>query len=349
MRKLATVETISEIKEHKNADALELATVKGWQVVVKKGEYRPGDKIVYFEIDSWMPDHIAPFLSKGREPREYNGVKGERLRTAKLRGEISQGLILPLEILFFYTKIIGHTIPFIENGSDVSNELNIQKWEPAIPACLSGQVEGEFPKHLVPKTDQERIQNCFNDLNKDSLWEVTVKVDGSSMTVIHNDEKWSVCSRNLQLKVNDDNKNNSFVKKFFEIKSKLDDLIQILESKYGHRNFAIQGELYGEGIQGNPEKIKGQDLAIFDIYNINERSYLASEPRRLFCENAKLSQVPLAFETFQKTPESISKALEMAEGPSVNAKKREGVVFKDEKCPEKSFKVISNNYLLKQK
>lgn len=105
-RMMAWVDTILTIKPHNNADTLELAMVKGWQVVVKKGAFQPGDKVIYISIDSWVPTEIAPFLSKGKEPRVYKGVRGERLRTVKLRQEISQGIILPLSVLEKFGKIV---------------------------------------------------------------------------------------------------------------------------------------------------------------------------------------------------------------------------------------------------
>jgi RNA ligase (TIGR02306 family) len=95
MRKLASIRKIADIRPIPDADAIEVAVVDGWKVVVKKGEYSVGDLAVYLEIDAWVPHALAPFLSKGQEPREYNGVKGERLRTVKLRGQVSQGLLLP--------------------------------------------------------------------------------------------------------------------------------------------------------------------------------------------------------------------------------------------------------------
>lgn len=103
MRKLATLATIEDIHPHNNADSLELAKVRGWQICVKKGEFNPDEKVIYLEIDSWVPTEIAPFLSKGKEPRVYNGIKGERLRTIK---EISQGLILPMSILEKFGKLV---------------------------------------------------------------------------------------------------------------------------------------------------------------------------------------------------------------------------------------------------
>ena len=121
MRKLATVEVISEIRPHTNADALEIAIVRGWQVVVRKGEFVQGQTVVYFEIDSWIPTEIAPFLSKGAEPREYEGIKGERLRTIKLRGEISCGMILPITVLERFGKLI------YENGIPTSLVINKMK------------------------------------------------------------------------------------------------------------------------------------------------------------------------------------------------------------------------------
>ncbi len=152
-RKMATIRKIDEIRPIEGADAIEAAVVGGWVVVIKKGEFKAGDLAVYLEIDSWVPHVVAPFLSKGQEPREYNGVKGERLRTVKLRGQVSQGLLLPLSIL---PRSLGFEFATDKTvGEDVSLWLGIQKWEAPIPASLSGDVEGVFPT-VVPKTDQER-------------------------------------------------------------------------------------------------------------------------------------------------------------------------------------------------
>ena len=115
MRKLATIRRISDIQPIPNADAIEVATVDGWQVVIKKGEFQVGNLAIYLEIDSWVPNTIAPFLSKTKEPRVYQGIPGERLRTVKLRGQVSQGLLLSVTIL-------SHVV---EEGDDVSEELKI--------------------------------------------------------------------------------------------------------------------------------------------------------------------------------------------------------------------------------
>lgn len=173
MRKLATVETISEIKVHTNADSLELATIRGWQCVVLKGQFKPGDMVVFFEIDSWIPTEIAPFLSKGHEPRVYEGVRGERLRTVKLRGELSQGLVMPISILDSKRILSSESLQWGvrtwneqwqdwdyiivngEPGADVTELLGIQKYEPPVPTQLAGNTKGNFPS-FIRKTDQER-------------------------------------------------------------------------------------------------------------------------------------------------------------------------------------------------
>jgi len=100
MRKMATIRKIDAITPIEGADAIECATIGGWKVVVKKGAFTVGDLAVYCEVDSWIPTELAPFLSKGKEPREYEGIRGERLRTIRLKGQISQGLLLKLEDCF---------------------------------------------------------------------------------------------------------------------------------------------------------------------------------------------------------------------------------------------------------
>lgn len=161
MRKLATIRKIAEIKTIDGADRIVAYRVDGWWVVDTIGKYEIGDVVVYLEIDSWVPHELAPFLTKDAQfPKEYNGIKGQRLRTVKLRGTISQGLLLPLrEVETFMNR--SRFVP-IDNlntnmpGTDLSDDLGIQKWEAPIPANLAGQVQGQFPTNLMSKTDQER-------------------------------------------------------------------------------------------------------------------------------------------------------------------------------------------------
>jgi RNA ligase (TIGR02306 family) len=341
MRKMATVRRVDAVNPIPDADAIEVAVVGGWRVVIKKGEFVPGDLAVYCEIDSWIPHAIAPFLSKGSEPRVYNGVAGERLRTVKLRGQVSQGLLLPLSTVYSLPPTTEVDIV----GNDVSEPLNIQKWEAPIPAQLAGEVRGMFPG-FIPKTDQERIQNLtaeFADWTERKLhWEVTEKLDGSSMTVYVFDEDEGVCSRNLNLRETEGNSLWSVARR--------NDLIGKIRST--GQNLAFQGELIGEGIQGNPYKIRGQEFYLFDIYDIGAGRYLTPLERQALAARLQVRCVPTVaahanpYDTLGI--EDIAQMLKFAEGKSVLMDKteREGLVFK---CHEEavSFKAISNKFLLK--
>ena len=162
MRKLASIRPIREIKSIPGADAICAYRVDSWWVVDSIGKYAVGEMVVYCEPDSWIPHELAPFLSKGQEPREYDGIKGERLRTVKLRGQVSQGLILPitheLQVEFSHTFQNFEGARSLDEGDEVTEMLGIVKYEPPVPACLAGVVKGAFPS-CFPKTDEERIQN----------------------------------------------------------------------------------------------------------------------------------------------------------------------------------------------
>ena len=257
----------------------------------------------------------------------------------KLRGQVSQGLLLkPADVL----NAKQFTLAGMDG--DVSELLNIQKWEAPIPAQLAGDVEGPFPSY-VPKTDQERIQNLSEEfaewqVNAIMKWEVTEKLDGSSMTVYYKDGKFGVCSRNWALK---ETEGNSLWKQARQYQ-----LEQVLVKE---GNFAVQGELIGEGIQGNPYKLRGQDFYVYDIYDINEQRYLSPAERKAFVERNGLKHVPViahAAEFYDTLGiNTIEQILKFAEGKSVlNAgTEREGLVFKHNGLT--SFKAISNKFLLK--
>lgn len=346
VRKLASIKPITYIKPIEGADAIECAIVDGgWPVVIRKGEYKVGDVAVYFEIDSWVPHELAPFLSNGKEPREYNDVKGERLRTVKLRGQVSQGLLLPLDCL-------GSIANDVSVGEDVSHILNIQKWEPPIPAQLQGTMKGNFP-HFIPKTDQERCQNLRKEIfetYKDDTYEVTLKLDGSSTTIYVKDGEVGVCSRNIDLK---ETEGNSFWKAARD-QNIIEPLLEL--SKEKGEEYAIQGELIGEGIQGNPEKLKGQRFYLFDIYSITESRYFKPHERydvldQLWMLDSDIEHVPIIDQHVFLTQqyETIDDLLNFAEGSSLNPQtRREGIVFKSWDS-DFTFKAIANSYLLKHK
>lgn len=346
MRKMATIRKVSEINAIEDAEFVEVLVVDAWKVVSKKGEYSVGDLVIYCEIDSFIPNSIAPFLTaQDRFPKEYLGVKGERLKTKKIRGVVSQGLVLPLDIL--PVKHEGNIeITAWKEGDDVSEVLNIVKYEPPIPAQLSGQIKGNFPS-LAPKTDEERVQNLskyWSDYtNANFTWEVTEKLEGSSCTFYLDKEgNFEVCSRNLSLKEDD---NNSFWKaaKIYDVKQKMLD-----NSLHG---FAIQGELIGEGIQGNIYNIKGVDFYVYKVWDTIDSEYLTPDEQRTMCNILGLKYVPVIVQYGSLINTNISEVLIGAEGKSLlNPKQeREGIVFKCNEKPDMHFKAISNKYLCKQK
>jgi RNA ligase (TIGR02306 family) len=149
MRKLATIETLHDVRPHPNADSLELATIRGWQVVVKRGEFQSGDRCVYCEIDSVLPD---------RSEFQFLRDRKFRIKTIKLRGELSQGICFPITILNSGSELRRIRDQQLSEGSDVTELLGVTRYQPPIPACLGGNVEGSFPS-FIPKTDCERIQN----------------------------------------------------------------------------------------------------------------------------------------------------------------------------------------------
>jgi RNA ligase (TIGR02306 family) len=332
MRKMATVRKIHAVDPIPGADAIECATVGGWKVVIRKGEFRAGDLAVYCEIDSWIPTEIAPFLTKGSEPREFEGVKGERLRSVRLRGQLSQGLLLSLDAVLPFTN------SFVE-GSDVSEVLNIRKWEMPIPAQLAGEVKGPFPSQ-IPKTDQERCQNLVDEIRStiadETVFEVTEKLEGSSMTCYLIDGEFGVCSRNLDLKRNE---NNSFWAAAItqDIEAKMREMVG---------DFAVQGELVGPGIQGNIYGLKAVDFYVFDVYSVASGAYLTPPDRRQLISRMGLKSVPVIYERYMNE-HLVDGLLKMAEGKSVlnPSAEREGLVFKAVEG-RFSFKAISNRYLL---
>lgn len=342
MRKMATIRKIDALRPIEGADAIECAIVGGWTVVTKKGEYTAGDLAVYCEIDSFIPTSIAPFLTRpGQYAKAFEGVEGERLRTVKLRGQLSQGLLLPLE------PTCANIVSELIEGLDVSIPLGIVKYEAPVPAALAGEVKGMFPS-VIPKTDQERIQNLKAELTEwltdDALhWEVTEKLEGSSMTVYMRDGEVGVCSRNLDLKPNADNSLWRAANKY-NLPAKLVGI---------GRNIAVQGEIVGNGIQGNIYQMRDQDFLVYDIYDIDAGRYFTPDERKAFVVEHGLNHCPVLAYSARLTDTlgitNMEQVLKFAEGKSVMGMigcEREGVVFK---CHEQSvsFKAISNKYLLK--
>jgi RNA ligase (TIGR02306 family) len=372
---------------------------------------------VYFEIDSFMPDGVPAWqFLVDKSPRMFNGVKGHKLRTIKLRGQISQGLILKISEFPVLEQILNPTLTLARDIEDpayncwfglheyeaalspedliLNDVLNIVKWDPPLNAQLAGLAEGLFPS-WIRKTDQERAQNLKDEIfgyedtvipanvelgrpeiirrakaERFAQYEITMKMDGSSATFFHRDGEIGVCSRNLQLKVSDANKENSFVRMLF------DSGLNYVLPQLG--NVAIQGELMGPAIQGNRENLKDFTLFIFDVQLLDEGRNMTSVERLAFVKElgrlgvnvfGKVRHAPvlvrkdgalawvdhvndLPTESWFTLEElgllRMEDLLAFAEGPSLVHAIREGLVYK-RKDGMFSMKTISNAYLAKEK
>jgi RNA ligase (TIGR02306 family) len=227
----------------------------------------------------------------------------------------------------------------IEVGNDVTELLGVLKWERPISPQLYGQAKGNFPSFLR-KTDQERVQNIGRTLESyiNETFEVTIKLDGSSCTIFSNGEENGVCSRNLELKRDE---NNAFWKIALEY-----DIHKKIRA-YG-KNLAVQGELIAPNIQGNYEKVNKPEFYVFDVFDIDKQEYVLPDERQEFCKILNIPHIPIIDKSFAMI-DNVDKLLDMAEGDGMNkGVKREGLVFKHNSS-DFSFKAISNSYLLKEK
>ena len=328
MRKLASIQRIKILEPIDGADAIEKAKVLGWQLVVKKGEFNEGDLCVYCEIDSILPE---------KPEFEFLKPRKMRIKTIKLRGQISQGICFPLSFLPEGT--------IIEEGLNVTEILGVKKFEPPIPACLEGKMKGRFPS-FIPKTDEPRIQiwEEIIDKNKGEKCYITEKVDGSSATYFIKDDEFGVCSRNLELF---EDSENSFwkVARQQDIEKKLRNL---------NGNFALQGELVGENIQSNTLKLRGQDVLFFNIFDIDKYRYLDYKELFATLKQLDLKPVPLVSEDYILGNDT-NEMVELSMGKSLINKDgwREGIVIRSltEKRVDSgerfSFKVVNPKFLLK--
>lgn len=373
MRKLATIRKIADIQPIDGADKIELAKISGWQVVIAKDVgHKIGDKVVYCEIDSYLP--IQPefeFLRKTSYKKMSNGDEGFRLKTIRLRGEISQGLIIPLNDASILAARLANEqedpddyfmmFSEMELGTDITNLLGIVKYDPPVPAQLAGKAKGSFPG-FIPKTDQERVQNIdvdkrqfiyeYDDKGKKSVFEkryfITEKLDGSSFTCYYRDGEFGVCSRNLELIETEDNT-------FWQVARKLDleNKLKSVSDEVG--NIALQGELIGPGIQKNMYGLTEPTVKFFDVFSIDKRKYLPFTDTHKLIHAMQLESVPLLqAKPAVFLPDSIDEILELAEGKTREWKgnqfrkaEREGIVFVEDSPSRFTFKAISNKYLLK--
>ena len=341
MRQLASILKIDEIKAIEGADAIELVKIKGWQCVVKKGEFKSGDLCVYFEVDSFLPiDSRYEFLRRtSYRNNKYMG-EGFRVKTITMRGEISQGLALPL-------PLFPHLNPMI--GLDVTESLGVRKWE--IPETLGnmGIAIGEKP-YGIPTTDEMRLQSMpeFLEEFRGVPYYITTKLDGTSCSIYCYDGKVGVCGRNLEYK---EDVETSAMWAWVHKNGLADKLFALSE------NIAIQGEFCGEGIQKNRLKLMEPELFVFDIVLLHDGGRiekLGLDGLRDYCERLGLEMVAVE-EVGHSFNYSLDEMLEKARGKYPSGLDKEGIVVRTQKRERSealnhkmSFKVINNDFLKKE-
>lgn len=276
MTKLATIEKIHSIQPHFNADSLEVAKIKEWPVVVKKGEYRDGMLVIFIRIDSIVPSDWYYF--KFMEKQHY------RVWNAKFRKAPSQGLVCPVSLIMEKT----HVAATIWEGLDVTELLGVTKYEKPIDASSSGDAKGSFPSHLVSITDEDNLLNYPEVLDelRGELCYLTVKADGSSMTVFHNNGAVGVCSRRLEQK-----EGSGFwvIADSYGLPDKL---------KAQTLNLAIQAEACGGKIQGNPLGLQRPSMFVFNIKQIDTGKWYGWEDIKSTCALFGIPTVQLVCEPF---------------------------------------------------
>lgn len=338
-RKLASIRKVKEIHPIQGADLIEVVVIDGWKVVASKGHHQVGDHVVYFEIDSFLPIREEfEFLRKSCY-RKMMDVEGFRIKTIKLRGQISQGLVMSLDDLPEMKKSFAESIGYFwDIGEDVTDFLGVIKYEPPIPPELNGLVKGFFPS-FIPKTDEERIQNLseiYSELRTKRYY-ITEKLDGTSVTYYFNNGEFGVCGRNFELIESGNNSIWKFARDL-DLENKM--------REFGV-NISIQGELIGYGVNGNRYKLNNQVVRFFSLFDIDNYQYHNLSMLETVANKFGIQTVPILDKNFE-LPETVDDLLKIADGKSVinEGADREGLVIRS--LGQKiSFKVISNKYLLK--
>lgn len=322
-RKLASVQRVQDIAPIPNADNIDQAHVMGWTVVVKKGEFSDPDLCVFFEIDSLLPE---------TEWSEFMRPRSFRVKTAKLRGVLSQGLALSMDIL--------EPRSLYKPGDDVTEELGVLKYEPPEPQAIDAA--GPFPA-FISKTDEIRLQSMMGAMEdlRGHPWYATEKIDGTSCTITKLDGEFTVAARVYAIK----EANNCYwnAANRFELKENLPE------------GFAIQGEVCGPGIAKNRPELPCVTIRVFDVFDIKKGTFLDWDDAIRFCTDVG---VPTVDELYRSSGFALTldELLEMAKGKYAGTKnRREGIVVRPLKQMRSealggsrlSFKVLNNDFLLK--
>jgi hypothetical protein len=358
MRHLATIQQIIDIKPIQGADKIDLCTVLGWNIIIKKNEFNVGDKVVYIEIDSILPD---------KPEFEFLRQRKFIIKTYKLNkfNVISQGIVFPLSILpegnydidQDVTEILGikkHDSQLVE---ELQEQIDKNSKNPIVKYLLRykffrdlmkiNKKKGGFPEWL-PKTDEERIQGCprLLEYHKDRIFYVSEKLDGQSGSfavvwhkkfLFFKQPEFFVCSRNIRQKT-PTNSNYWTIAVKYDIENKIKRL---------KRNLAIQGEIVGPRIQKNKYNLADLDFYIFSVYDIDKARYVDYNELMEVVNKLNLKTVPILDTNF-KLKETVNDMVEYAKGESTLYKTlREGAVIRAIDDSRISFKVINNEFLIK--
>jgi len=333
-RKLATIQKVKDLIPIEGADRIELAQIMGWQCIVKKGEFSIGDKGVYFEVDSFLPiEEKYEFLrSSSYKNNEIMG-EGFRIKTQKLRGALSQGLLLPLNL---YAKELGLEEKVV--GEEVTELLGVVKWDMPEVEGSSGTIIGDKP-FGIPTTDEIRVQSAEDLIEKlkGKPYYITTKMDGTSCTIYYKDGKVGVTGRNSEYK--DDGKSSmwNYAKK--------EGIVDRLQEK--DYPIALQGEFCGHGIQKNRLRLKKPVFYLFDIYDIEAGERVSLTKLLELSKEMGITTVPIE-EVGDNFNYTLKELLERAKGKYESGLDKEGIVIRSQDR-RISFKVINNDFLVKEK
>lgn len=344
MRKLASIQVVHHIEPIDGADRIELAHVLGWQCVINKDTFKPMDLGVYFEIDSFLP--IRPEFEFLRASSYKNtDIMGEgfRLRTMRFKGQISQGLLLPLKLFPEIPSDAGV-------GYDVTELLGVRKWEIEERATTGGNIKGVLP-YDVPHTDETRVQNVPELIREFAGLEyyISTKMDGTSCSLSIDEDGFHVTGHNYEYKDDGSNSFYEFVKQR-GFREKMEGCVAAL----GLTTLTIQGEFCAPGIQQNRLRLTKPEWYVFTIRENGKR--VGMMRMLLLCEAMDMTPVPIeetGFDFPSKYP-TVEAVLERADGEYPNGGKKEGIVIRPAKpvysttiSSSLSMKAVSNKYLLK--
>lgn len=338
MRKLASLQRVKHVRPIEGADNIEVVGVLGWECVSKKGEFKDNDPCVYFEIDSLLPEEDRYEFLRGSSYK--TDIRRFRLRTVKLRGQISQGLALPVSL---FPESEG-----LEVGSDLTDALKVEKWEPPVPSQIVGDARSfSWP---ISKTDEPRVQQDdemrFLECLDGQPYYISLKLDGTSCTFIVDprDGEYHVCGRNYSYKRSEGHS-------FWQVSDRysVEEGLRGLDGRY-----ALQGEIVGPGIQRNRMGLKVADFYAFNVVDVSSGAKLCLDDALAVAEKVGVKFVPVV-ERGDSFRYSQGELLEMAKGkyrdhfPDAGASEdREGIVVRS-LCCRLSFKAINNDFLLKEK